>query len=88
MATDSGAHQILWARKDVNRAIADLRSLLHLQRPDGKIPEEVNWLAEKQNIFEKLNARFQYSNITYTNITQMPVLPYRSLQIVHALILA
>lgn len=74
---DSGAHQIIWARKDVNRSIADLRAMLSVQRPDGKIPEAINWLAEKQNVFSKLGTRFQYSHTAYTDTTQMPVLPYR-----------
>jgi hypothetical protein len=67
----------LWARKDVNHAIADLKSLLEHQQPDGRIPEETNWLAEKQGFFAKLGIRFQWSHVTYNDITQMPVLPYR-----------
>lgn len=75
--TDSGSHQILWARKDVNRATADLRTLLEHQLPDGRIPEETNWLADKQGFFAKLGIRFQWSHVAYNDITQMPVLPYR-----------
>jgi len=61
----------------VNRAIADLRTLLYHQLPDGRIPEETNWLAEKQGFFAKLGIRFQWSHVIYNDITQMPVLPYR-----------
>ena len=74
---DSGSHQILWARKDVNVAIADLRTLLKRQLPDGRIPEEINWLADKQGFFAKLGIRFQWSHVAYNDISQMPVLPYR-----------
>ena len=74
---DSGAHQIIWARKDVNRSIADLRGMLSVQRENGRVPEMINWLAEKQNFFSNLSTRFQYSHTNYNDLTQMPVLPYR-----------
>ena len=79
LTIDSGSHQILWARKDVNLAIADLRTLLKRQLPDGRIPEEINWLADKQGFFAKLGIRFQWSHVAYNDISQMPVLPYRCL---------
>ena len=61
----------------MNYAIADLKSQLRLQRPDGRIPEEINWYAEEQNFFQSLGSKFQYSNKNFTDTTQMPVLPYR-----------
>ena len=67
----------MWARKDVNHAIADLKTLLEHQLPDGRIPEETNWLADRQGFFAKLGIRFQWSHVAYNDITQMPVLPYR-----------
>jgi len=75
--TDSGAHQILWARRDVNRAIADLRGMLNFQLSDGRIPEMINWRAEQQGFISHVLTRIQYSHITYNDLTQMPVLPYR-----------
>ena len=74
---DSGAHQIVWARKDVNRAIADLRGMLNFQLHDGRIPEMINWHAEKQGYIAHFLTRIQYSHTTYNDLTQMPVLPYR-----------
>jgi len=77
LTIDSGAHQILWARKDVNRAIADLRGMLNFQLHDGRIPEMINWHAEKQGFVSHFLTRIQYSHTTYNDLTQMPVLPYR-----------
>ena len=74
---DSGAHQILWARRDVNRAIADLTGMLNFQLADGRIPEMINWKAEDQGLISHILIRIQYSHITYNDLTQMPVLPYR-----------
>jgi hypothetical protein len=74
---DSGAHQILWARKDVNKAIADLRGMLSFQLCDGRIPEMINWHAEKQGFLAHFLTRIQYSHTTYNDLTQIPVLPYR-----------
>jgi|SRR5579859_2265884 len=76
LTLDSGAHQILWARKDVNRAIADLRGMLNFQLRDGRIPEMINWKAEKQGWIAHFLTRIQYSHTTYNDLTQMPVLPY------------
>jgi hypothetical protein len=74
---DSGAHQILWARKNVTRAMADLRGMLSFQLCDGRIPEMINWHAEKEGFVAHFLARMQYSHTTYNDLTQMPVLPYR-----------
>lgn len=68
---------MLWARRNVNRAVADLRTLLYRQLPDGCIPEEINWLADQQGFFAKLGTCFQWSHVMYNDITQMPVLPGR-----------
>lgn len=77
LTADSGAHQILWARKDVDRAIADLRGMLNFQLMDGRIPEMINWRAEKEGFIAHILTRIQYSHTTYNDLTQMPVLPYR-----------
>ena len=74
---DSGAHQIIWARKDASRAVADLRGMLNFQLSDGRIPEMINWHSEKQGYIAHFLTRIQYSHITYNDLTQMPVLPYR-----------
>jgi hypothetical protein len=67
----------VWARKNVNRAIADLRGMLNFQLDDGRIPEMINWHSEKQGFISHFLTRIQYSHTTYNDLTQMPVLPYR-----------
>ena len=79
LMVDSGAHQILWARKDVKKAIADIRGMLSFQLCDGRIPEMINWHAEKQGFLAHFLTRIQYSHTTYNDLTQIPVLPYRYL---------
>jgi hypothetical protein len=74
---DSGSHQITWSHKDVSRSIADLRGMLEMQLPNGRIPEEINWLVKKQSFLDDISSKLQYSHLRYTDITQMPVLPYR-----------
>jgi hypothetical protein len=74
---DSGAHQIVWARMDVDRAIADLRGMLNFQLVDGRIPEMINWHAENEGFISHFLTRIQYSHTTYNDLSQMPVLPYR-----------
>jgi len=65
---------IAWSNKNVSNSVLDLRTMLQLQQPDGRIPEMVFW----QNCTPAQNANIlkQYSNPYYTDITQMPVLPY------------
>ena len=75
---DSGAHQILWAQKDVDKAVSDLKGMLNFQLEDGRIPEVINWEAEKQGFVWQILTKIQYSRTTYNDLTQMPVLPYRS----------
>jgi len=52
--------------------------MLSFQLSDGRIPEIINWRAEKQGFVADVLARMQYSHVTYNDLTQMPVLPYRS----------
>ncbi len=40
---DSCFHAIVWARLDVERACDELRGLIALQAPDGRIPHVVFW---------------------------------------------
>jgi glycogen debranching enzyme len=72
---DSGWHMICWSYRNPQNAIADLRTMLQFQQPDGFIPEVIHW--GEKNILEKLGNRFfGYSNSQYTDLTQMPMLPY------------
>jgi glycogen debranching enzyme len=72
---DSGWHIIAWSRRQPENAVAELRTLLQFQQPDGFIPETIFW---KQNGFlRKLTAFFNgYSHTEFTDITQMPMLAY------------
>ncbi len=77
---DSGFHMISWSHKDVQNSIADLRTMLQFQRPDGFIPEIIFW-GEEQSSGKKLLTKlfgkvFGYSREDYTDITQMPMLPF------------
>lgn len=38
---DSGSHQIVWSHRNASNAVLSLRSLLHLQAVDGRVPEMV-----------------------------------------------
>jgi glycogen debranching enzyme len=72
---DSGWHMIVWSHRRPENAIADLRTLLQFQQPDGFIPETIFW---KQNsLLRRLVAWFNgYSQAEYTDLTQMPMLAY------------
>jgi len=39
---DSGSHQIVWSHRNASNAVLSLRSLLHLQAVDGRVPEMVS----------------------------------------------
>jgi hypothetical protein len=72
---DSGWHMITWSYRNVENSIADLRSMLQFQQPDGFIPEMIFW---KQNILlRKLYGPFNgCSHAECTNLTQIPMLAY------------
>ena len=72
---DSGWHMIAWSNRRPENAVADLRTLLQFQQPDGFIPEIIFW---KQNGFlRKLVGIFDgYSHEEFTDLTQMPMLAY------------
>ena len=40
---DSGAHMTTWAHRNVTNAVLDLRTMLSMQRPDGRVPEMLFW---------------------------------------------
>jgi hypothetical protein len=86
---DSGWHMITWSYRNPNNSIADLRTMLQFQQPNGFIPEMIFW--EKKRWFEKLAEHFfGYSQnkvinketgkvekgVFYTDISQMPMLGY------------
>ena len=71
---DSGSHMIVNSHRNVTNSILDMRSLLHMQQPSGFIPEEIFW--SKKSIKENAEILLEYSNDKFTDITQMPVLPY------------
>ena len=72
---DSGWHMIVWSHYRPWNAVADLRTLLRFQQPDGFIPEIIFW---KQNaLLRKLNKLASgYSQEEYADLTQMPMLAY------------
>ena len=71
---DSGSHMIVWSHRNTTNAVLDLRTMLQMQQPDGFIPEEIFWGPRTQ--LEDDEIRIQYSNSKFTDITQMPVLPF------------
>jgi hypothetical protein len=72
---DSGWHMIVWSYRRPENAIADLRSLLQFQQPDGFIPEIIFW--KPAGLLKRLmNPFFGYSHREYTDLTQMPMLAY------------
>lgn len=79
---DSGSHMIVWSHKNVSNSILDLRTMLHMQQPDGFIPEEIFWSHRTPK--EELELLSQYSNTKYSDISQTPVLPYSLRAIVSA----
>ena len=75
ISPDSGAHQITWVALGApTEAIADLRSLLHFQLDNGRIPQQINWRFN-QSWSHPFKPRL-YSKDIYNDLTQMPVLPY------------
>jgi glycogen debranching enzyme len=72
---DSGWHMIVWSHRKPENAIAELRSMLQFQQPDGFIPEIIFWrLNPFTKIFFKLITG--YSHEEFTDLTQMPMLAY------------
>ena len=71
---DSGAHMIVWSHRNLSNSVLDLRTMLQWQRDDGFIPEEIFW--SDKSASENALTLLTYSNVNYSDITQMPVLPY------------
>lgn len=72
---DSGWHMIAWSYKEPQNAIIDLRTMLQFQQPSGFIPEICFWGGK--TFLERIgHFIFGYSHEEYTDLTQMPMLPY------------
>ncbi len=72
---DSGWHTIVWSHREPEKAVAELRSLLHFQQKNGFIPEITYWKAK--GFFRSLLDYFAgFSHNEYTDLTQMPMLAY------------
>ena len=71
---DSGAHMITWSRRNVTNSVLDLRTMLSMQLPDGRIPEEIFW--QSTNKMQEEELKLQWSTDQYTDIVQMPVIPF------------
>jgi hypothetical protein len=71
---DSCFHMIAWSRINVTNSILDLRTMFQKQvRKNGRVPEMIFWgnQTKKDILINKLTL----SDITQTDITQMPMIP-------------
>ncbi len=86
---DSGWHMIVWSHRKVENSIADLRSMLQFQQPNGFIPEMIFWGGKKglemflnriagysKKRFTNKHTGINYEGVLYTDISQMPMLSY------------
>ena len=64
----------VWSHRNVTNSVLDLRTMLQMQRADGFIPEEIFW--SDKNTKANIQTKLMYSSLQYSDITQMPVLPY------------
>jgi len=72
---DSGWHVIVWSYRQPQNAIAELRSLLQFQQPNGFIPQIIFW--KDNRCLQIMRSRFlRYPHKEYTPLTQMPMLAY------------
>ncbi|CUE73437.1 glycoside hydrolase, putative [Bodo saltans] len=71
---DSGSHMITWSHKNVSNSIADLRTMVQMQRRNGFIPETIFW--PPQSNVTNVNNMWFYNNTEVCEISQLPVLPY------------
>jgi hypothetical protein len=71
---DSGWHMMAWSYREPINAIEDLRTMLQFQQPNGFIPEIIFWGDE--HLPWLLQHLFGYSHAEYTDLTQMPMLPW------------
>jgi hypothetical protein len=71
---DSGCHMMVWSHRNVSNSIADMRTMLQMQQPDGRIPELIFW--GPQSDWDLILLSLQYSTTKYVDLTQMPLLPF------------
>ena len=72
---DSGWHIVAWSHRRPENAVAELRTLLSFQQPDGFIPEIIFWQPGWLQRWPFYNL-LGYSHREYTDLTQMPMLAY------------
>lgn len=72
---DSGWHMIVWSRRRPENAVADLRTMLRFQQPDGFIPGVIFW--RRNRWLGKLAGFFTgYTGDRFSPLTQLPMLAY------------
>ena len=72
---DSGAHMIVWSQKNVRNAVLDMRTMLQMQQPDGRIPEQIYW--SNRTVEEDAQLLLMYSNTKFTGLCKFLFLPIR-----------
>jgi glycogen debranching enzyme len=72
---DSGWHMVVWSYRQPENAIAELRSLLKFQQPNGFIPQIIFWNTSRY-LLAMNNFFLGHSHKQFTNLTQMPMLAY------------
>jgi hypothetical protein len=72
---DSGWHMIAWSYRHPENTIAELRSMLKFQQPNGFIPQIIFWNTSRCSQIMR-NLFLGYSNKECTPLTQMPMLAY------------
>jgi hypothetical protein len=75
---DSAAHMTAWSHRNVTNALLDMRTMLSMQRADGRVPEQLYWADGDTS------SALQYSEPCCADLTQMPVLPFALRAILNA----
>lgn len=63
---DSCSHMIAWSHRNVNNSIADIRTMLQMQQPNGFIPEMIFWAPDTKE--EEELRKLQWTSEKYTDI--------------------
>jgi hypothetical protein len=79
---DSGSHMIVWSHRNVTNSVLDLRTMLQMQQPDGRIPEEIFW--GNRTTAEREKLLINWSSEKYCDLSQTPVLPWSLRAIINA----
>lgn len=64
---------IVWTHKNATNAVLDMRTMLSMQLPNGRISEEVFWAPRDKK--QEAELRLSWSSVESSDFTQMPVLP-------------